>query len=86
MIPANIYKGSYADEAAINAEYVTGEPGWNAYNEDTATFWTWTSGAWVDSGSALAVSDSPARYSGFEHVFDDAASLVYDESANNQPV
>lgn len=80
-VPANVYKGSFANEAAIIAAHAVGEPGWNAYNEDTSTYWVWDPfagpAAWVDTASAVAIVDSEALYAGFDHIMTSYATLNY---------
>ena len=80
-IPANVYKGSYADAAAINTAYAVGTPGWNAYNEDTATYWVWDPfagpAAWVDTSSAVKTADSLGLFGGYDHAAADIRITSY---------
>lgn len=80
-VPASVYRGSYATLAALQAAIAVGTPGNTAFVEDLdhTFFWDYQAliPAWTDTGSATIIAEGPAVYSGFNHIFNDYATLLY---------
>jgi hypothetical protein len=79
-LPPSVYRGSFPDLAALQAAIPAGDPGNSAFVEDVGHTFYWdyiVTGDWADTGSAARIPTAPAKYSGFDHVFNNYADLLY---------